>query len=239
MKNEKIAYKEGDKELEAHLVYDPASTGKRPAVLIAHAWGGLKDFERQKAEELAKLGYVGFALDLYGKGIEGNSVEENSKLMQPFMADRSLIRRRMLAGLDAARGHAMVDTDRIAVIGYCFGGLCALDLARTGADVVGAVSFHGLLTPPDSTDSAKIKAKILVLHGHDDPMVPPAQVASLAKEMTDAGVDWQVHIYGHTLHAFTNPEINDPKGLGAAYNAAADRRSWVSMKNFLTEVFGG
>lgn len=240
MKTEVIHYREGEQELEGYIAHDPAIAGKRPAVLIAHAWGGLLDFERNVAEKLAKLGYVGFAMDLYGTGKRGSSVEENARLMGPFMEDRALVRRRMQAGLEEARAHELVDPDRIAVIGYCFGGLCVLDLARSGADVAGVVSFHGLLTSPNLDDNPEtFTARVLVLHGHDDPLVPPAQVAGLTDELTRAKVDWQIHIYGHTLHAFTNPEVNDPTGLGAAYDATADRRSWVAMENFLAELFGG
>jgi dienelactone hydrolase len=234
-----IHYQDGDQELEGYVAYDPALEGKRPAVLIAHAWGGLLEFERSKAEALARLGYIGFALDVYGAGKRGGSVEENAGLMQPFMEDRALVRRRMQAGLEAARSHELVDAGRIAVIGYCFGGMCVLDLARSGADVAGVVSFHGLLSPPTLSDNPDtFTTKVLVLHGHDDPLVPPAQVAGLTEELTRAKVDWQIHNYGHTLHAFTNPEANDPTGLGAAYDATADRRSWVAMKNFLAELFG-
>jgi dienelactone hydrolase len=239
MNTTNIHYKDGEQELEGYVAYDPAIQGRRPAVLIAHAWGGLLDFERGKADALARLGYVGFAMDLYGTGNRGGSVEENSRLMQPFLADRGLVRRRMQAGLEAARSHELVDPGRVAVIGYCFGGLCVLDLARSGADVAGVVSFHGLLSPPDLRDNPEtVTAKVLVLHGHDDPMVPPAQVAGLTEELTRAKADWQIHVYGHTLHAFTNPEMNDPTGLGAAYDATADRRSWVAMENFLAELFG-
>ncbi len=237
MNVDKINYRDGDTELQGHLAYDPGIAGKRPLVLVSHAWAGQGDFERDKAEALADLGYVGFALDMYGKGVRGQSIAENSKLMQPFVEDRARLRQRMRAGLDAAREHALVDGARVAAIGFCFGGLCALDLARSGADVRGVVSFHGLLKPPELTDNPEtISAKILALHGHDDPMVPPEAVAAFAREMSAAGADWQIHIYGGTMHAFSNPAANDP-GFGTVYQADADRRSWVSMKNFLGELF--
>lgn len=239
MKTEEILYKDGDKEFEGHFVRDPARGGKLPTVFIAHAWAGPSDFERNVAQKLARLGYGAFVADLYGKGIRGRSVEENARLMQPFMEDRSLLRRRMQVSLDAIRGHEAVDSSRMAAIGYCFGGSCVLDLARSGARVAGVVSFHGLLTPPGLADNPKqVSARILVLHGYEDPLAPPDHVTTFAREMTDAGADWQIHMYGHIYHAFTNPEVNDPKGLGAAYDAKADRRSWQAMENFLVEIFG-
>ncbi|MCG8416461.1 MAG: dienelactone hydrolase family protein [Proteobacteria bacterium] len=240
MKTEKISYTEGGVELEGHLVYDPAGADKRPLVLVSHAWAGQTDFERNTAEKLAELGFVGFALDMYGKGVTGQSVEENSKLMQPFVDDRMLLRRRMLAALKAAKGHALVDSNRIGAIGFCFGGMCVLDLARSGADISGVVSFHGLLGAPDlpDQDTPTVRTKVLVLHGFDDPMAKPEAMLAFANEMTKAGADWQIHAYGGTVHAFTNPEADDP-GFGTVYNRAADQRSWIAMKSFFEEIFTG
>jgi dienelactone hydrolase len=156
--------------------------------------------------------------------------------MQPFLEDRALLQRRMKLALETVRRLERVDKDRVAAIGFCFGGLCVLDLARTGADLRGVVSFHGLLKPPGNTQGNKIQAKVLVLHGHDDPMVPVEDVVALERELTEAGADWQVHVYGHTMHAFTNPKANDPN-FGTVYNPVADRRSWLAMQNFLEEIF--
>ena len=240
MKTEKISYKEGDAELEGHLVYDDSAAGKKPLVLVAHAWAGQGDFERDKAEKLAGLGYVGFALDMYGKGILGQSVEENSKLMGPFVDDRMLLRRRMLAALETARSHDAVDASKVGAIGFCFGGMCVLDLARSGAELGGVVSFHGLLGAPDlpDQDQPTIRAKVLALHGYDDPMGKPEAMVAFANEMTKANADWQVHAYGGTKHAFTNPEANNPD-LGLIFSQTADNRSWQAMQNFLAEVFAG
>jgi dienelactone hydrolase len=234
MTTEKLAYHDGDIALEAHVAWDETRDEPRPAVLIAHAFAGQGDFERQKAERLAELGYVGIALDNYGKGVLGRTREESTALMRPFLEDRSKLQRRLLAGLEAARRHPRVDASRIGAIGFCFGGLCALDLARSGADVRGVVSFHGLLRP-SGLEKKQITAKVLALHGHDDPMVPPEQVLAFEQEMTAAGADWQVHVYGGTVHAFTNPEANSP-ALGTAYQPSADRRSWASMKLFFEEA---
>src|SRR5690606_27512033 len=210
IKDKLVEYRHGDTVMEGLLAFDDAWQKPRPAVLIAHAWGGRSEFEDGKARLLAEMGYAGFALDLYGKGRRGSTKEENAKLMEPFMKDRALLQARMQAALETARAQEQVDRGRIAVMGFCFGGLCALDLARTGADVRGAVSFHGLFIPPGNTQGKKIRAKVLALHGHDDPMVPVEQVVALEKELTEAGADWQIHVYGNTMHAFTNPHANDP-----------------------------
>jgi dienelactone hydrolase len=235
MRTDTIRYKDGDVELEGFCAFKKKKDGARPAVLVAHAWGGLGDLERDKARALAKLGYVGFALDLYGAGKRGSGPEENAKLMQPFLDDRALLRRRMLAALEAARALEVADAKRIGAIGFCFGGLCVLDLARSGADVRGVVSFHGLLGAPDGASKAQIRAKVLVLHGHDDPLVPKEQFDRFTAEMTERGVDWQVHQYGATMHAFTNPNAND-RAFGTVYDEKADRRSWIAMKDFFEEV---
>ena len=233
LRTETIEYQHNGIALEGLLAWDDAQEGARPGVLVSHAWAGRSEFEDSKAQELARLGYVGFSLDLYGKGVRGSSNEENAALMQPFMANRSLLQERMNASLDAMNACDVVDATRSAIIGYCFGGLCALDLARSGRDIRAAISLHGLLTAPGNT--APIKAKVLALHGWDDPMAPPADVEAFAREMSAAGADWQLHAYGNTMHAFTNPEANDP-GFGTVYNANADRRSWIAVQNMLAEA---
>ena len=235
MQKELIEYRDANTALEAFVVHD-GSAVKKPAVLVSHAWAGRSDFECKKAEALAELGYVGFAMDNYGKGVLGNSMEENSALMTPFIEDRAKLRQRLLAGLETASSLDFVDTGRIAAIGFCFGGLCVLDLARSGADVKGVVSFHGLFGAPENLPNGSITAKVLALHGHDDPMVPPESVLALETELSEAGADWQIHSYGNAAHAFTNPEANMPEN-GMMYNANADRRSWQAMKNFLAEIF--
>ncbi len=231
-----VEYTDGDTLLEGYLAYDDSISGARPCVIIAHSWAGRTEFECEKAEKLAALGYVGFALDMYGKGVRGNSPEENGPLMQPFMDKRAALQQRMAKALAVAAQQAEVDAEKMASMGFCFGGLCALDLARTGANIVGAVSFHGLFLAPGNTEGNKIKAKVLCLHGNDDPMVQSDAVLALQAEMSEAGVDWQIHAYGNTLHAFTNPAANMP-AMGMQYDANADRRSWASLLNFLEEVF--
>lgn len=229
-------YHHGNQELHGFLAYDAANKKPRPAVLIAPDWSGRSDFACEKARLFARMGYVGFALDTYGMGKMGSTNEERMALMGPFVNDRSFLRERLRSAYDALAMIPEVDSTRIAIIGFCFGGLCALDLARSGADLKGAISFHGLLGKPDNLSSEKIKAKILVLHGYDDPMVKPEQVNAFCTEMTEAKADWQVHMYGHVQHAFTNPQAHDPE-LGLFFNDIAAKRSWQAMTDFLKEIF--
>lgn len=237
MKSDYQDYMAGDVTCQAYISYDDKKSEKRPCVLISHAWAGQSDFERSKAEKLAELGYLGFAVDVYGKGKRGSTMDENAKLMQPFLDDRKLLLSRLKAALEAAKNHPMVDAKRIAIMGYCFGGLCALDLARAADPaLIGAVSFHGLFTPPNIGKQEEMKAKVLILHGYDDPMAKPDSVLAVARELTEAKADWQLHAYGNTVHAFTNPEANMPEH-GIMYNSAADHRSWTAMENFLAEIF--
>ncbi len=231
-----INYLDNDVLLEGFFAYDDSITTRRPAVLISHTWAGRSEFEQEKAKKIAALGYFAFALDMYGKGVLGKSVAENSELMQPFMADRALLQRRMLAAVAAVKLLPWVDDKKIAAIGFCFGGLCVLDLARTGVDIQGVVSFHGLLKPAPTGNATTINAKVLVLHGHDDPMCSTQEVIDLQKELTVAQADWQLHSYGNTMHAFTNPVANNPD-FGTVYQATADKRSWQSLCNFLSEIF--
>lgn len=233
-----VTYEHDGTTFRASVAVDNAASGPRPGVLVGHAWAGRSAFEDGRAVALAELGYVGFALDVYGEGILGSGPEENTQLMQPLLDDRAKLQARLATALSAMRALDSVDASRTAMIGYCFGGLCALDLARTGADISGAVSIHGLFAAPDNHTDTKISARVLALHGWDDPMAQPDTVLALASEMSAKGADWQLHAYGNTLHAFTNPEANDP-GFGTVYDANADRRSWQAIGNFLEEGFAG
>ncbi len=231
-----IEYTHGGNTFEARVAWDDAVSGPRPGVLIGHAWGGRSNFEDDKAEAIAQLGYVGFALDVYGKGRRGNNADENTALMQPLLEDRAQLQARLASAQATLGGLADVDASRIAIMGYCFGGLCALDLARTGADIKAAVCIHGLFGAPDNHAKTPIRARILAQHGWDDPMAKPDSVLALAQELSTKQADWQLHAYGNTMHAFTNPEANDPD-FGTVYSAAADQRSWQSLVNFLAECF--
>lgn len=236
MRTSNHSYHHESQVLQGYLAYDDEIDTPRPAVLVIHDWSGRNEFACQKAEMLAKAGYIGFAVDMYGQGRIGESTEEKQALMMPLANDRILLRARIRAALDAVAALEFVDRQRIAVMGFCFGGLCAFDLARSGADIVGAVSFHGLLNKPQDLPNQSIKAKILALHGYNDPMVTPADVNAFCQEMTEAGADWQMHMYGNTQHAFTNPQAHDQQ-LGLMYNAEAARRSYQALIDFLEEVF--
>lgn len=230
-----VEYTHRGETLEALMAWDDNFTEPRPGVLVSHAARGREAFECDKAVALAELGYVGFALDVYGKGVQVTDRDAASALMNRFIEDRELLQSRMHTGVEVARSQPQLDAARVAAIGFCFGGLCVLDLARTGADVLGVCSFHGLLSAPGNTDGNSIDCRVLVEHGWDDPMVPPQQVVDFATEMTGAGADWQLHAHGDTVHSFTNPGA-DERAAGTAYQADADRRSWQSMRNFLGEV---
>ncbi len=231
-------YQDGDAACAGYLAL-PTGEGPHPVVLIAHNWAGQTAQDNAIADRLATAGYAGLALDVYGAGVRGDLHGDNSGLMNPWLADRAGLRRRLLAAVDAAAAHEALDTDRIAVIGYCFGGLCALDVARSADPrVKAAVSFHGIYAPPGLGEQPPITAKVLVLHGWDDPMAPPEATVALGHELNAAGADWQIHAYGQTMHAFTFAGAANPEG-GIQYNADADRRSWASLMAFLPEVLGG
>ena len=230
-----IDYEHNGTVLEGFLAYDDAISGPRPGVLISHAWAGREPFECNKARTLAQMGYAGFALDLYGKGVIGTGPEENTKLMQPFLDDRAMLQARLGIALETFGKQQEVNADRIAAMGFCFGGLCVLDMVRVGANVRGVASFHGLFIPPGNTVGNTITAKVLALHGHRDPMVPVDAVIEFENEMTAAGADWQIHVYGNAMHSFTNPAANDAS-FGTMYDADTDRRSWQTLVNFLAEV---
>jgi dienelactone hydrolase len=231
-----IDYQDGDTQLEGYLAYHETGTPK-PAVLVSHDWSGRRELACKGVERAADMGYVGFALDMYGKGIFGadGDAEKNGALMAPFAQDRALLRRRINAALHAVRQLPQVDATRVAAMGYCFGGLCVLELARSGAGVKGVISIHGIFSPGNVANEP-ITAKVLCLHGHDDPMVPPEQVLAFETEMTQAHVDWQVHVYGGTMHAFTNPKANNPS-FGTVYKEVAANRAYRSIADFLREVF--
>lgn len=237
IKTENVNYYDGDVLMTGFIAYDESISSKMPAVIIVHDWMGVSDFVKEKAEALAKLGYVGFAADIYGIDGRPKSPEDAGKIAGKFKNDRQLMRKRINIAFDEIKKHKQVDTDKIAVMGYCFGGTVALELARSGADVKGVVTFHGGLDTPTPQDAKNIKGKVLVLHGGDDPFVPREQVAAFEKEMKDAGVDYQLFIYSGAVHSFTNPAAGNDNSKGAAYNEKADKRSWEAMKTFFKEIF--
>ncbi len=235
MEIRKITYYDKDVVLEATVAI-PQGGQKKPLVMIFPSWEGKNAFAEKKATELAKLGFIGCALDPYGIGKLGKNKEECSLLMGPLIENRENLHRRVLASLSLFQKISEADIEKVAVIGFCFGGLCALDLAREGALLKGVVSFHGLLSTPFKNSSTPFHSKVLVLHGDKDPMVSKEDVASFCAEMEERSVDFQVHVFGNTMHAFTNPEANDPD-FGTVYNELADKRSWILLKAFLEEIF--
>lgn len=237
LRMEPVEYKDGDTLMEGYLAYDDTVKGKRPGIIVVHAWMGLDAYTKKRTEQLAKLGYIAFAVDIYGKGVRAKDAEEAASLAGIYKADRLLMRSRVNAGLDTLKRHKLTDEKRTAAIGYCLGGSVALELARSGARVAGVVSFHGNLDTPNSGDAKNIRGKVLVLHGADDPIVPTDQIMAFQDEMRKAGVDWQMIIYSGAVHSFTNPESGNDPSKGVAYNEKADKRSWAAMRMFFEEIF--
>ena len=231
-----VEYKDGKTTCVRYLAWDETYADPKPCVLVNHAWGGLDGFAQDKAIQMAALGYVGFALDNYGDGALPETVDDKMALMGPLKEDRAALLKRLKAGYKAAAALDMVDAKALAVMGFCFGGLCSLDMARAGLDLKAAISFHGLLDAPD-LPKKKIKSKVLIAHGWDDPMVPPDQVVAIGKELADAKCDWQLHAYGQTSHAFMVPDAND-KALGLKFNPDSERRATMAAQDLLQEVFG-
>src|ERR1700690_2287719 len=232
-----VEYKQGDTVLEGFVAWDDAIPGARPGILVVHQWMGLTDYEKHRAEMLAQLGYVAFCADIYGKGIRPQTTAEAGAQAGKYKGDRQLLRARVNAGLEALRQQPLVDPKSIAAIGYCFGGTTVIELARSGADVAGIVSFHGGLDSPTPADGRNIKGKVLVCHGADDPFEKPQDLARFESEMRDSKVDWQLIKYGGAVHSFTQPMAGDDNSKGAAYNEKADKRSWEAMTQFFGEIF--
>ncbi|MFM2293742.1 MAG: hypothetical protein RLZZ350_155 [Verrucomicrobiota bacterium] len=232
-----VEYKSGDTTLAGVLVWDDAVKSPRPGVLVVHQWMGLTDYEQGRAKQLAELGYVAFCADIYGQGVRPADTKEAGAQAGKYKKDRALLRERVNAGLAELKKSELVDAKRTAAIGYCFGGTTVIELARSGAEVLGVVSFHGGLDSPTPTDGKNIKGKVLVCHGADDPYVKAADLAAFEEEMRAAQVDWTLIKYGGAVHAFTQPLAGNDNSKGAAYNERADRRSWAALKLFLAGIF--
>lgn len=234
----KYDYTDGQTTFQGYMALPKINAEKAPCILVAHAWDGPNDYFNALADALAAKGFIAFAIDVYGKGQRGKIDGDNSHLMNPLLADRFLLKRRLLAALAEMHKNPLVDAQRIAILGYCFGGLCALDLARANPQgLCGAISIHGqLLAPPQSTQRERIDSSILVLHGWEDPFVSPQMLTTFAQEMTSAQADWQIHCYGHAKHAFTFVDADIPQ-LGIKYNKEAHERALRATDDFLKEIF--
>jgi len=237
IKTEHVEYSADGTVMEGYVAYDDATAAPRPGILIVHDWMGPGPFTQAKAEQLAKEGYVAFAVDVYGKGVRPANSDEAGKLAGKYKADRALLRSHMRAAYDALLAMKQVDKSKIVVMGYCFGGTAALELARSGVPLVGTATFHGGLSNPAPQDAKNIHGRVLTMHGADDPFVPPAEVQAYKDEMKTAGVNMTFIAYPGAVHAFAIPTAGNDNSKGAAYNEAADKASWAEFEKFLKEVF--
>ena len=237
VKTENVEYRDGDTTLKGFIYYDDALEGKRPGVIVVHEWWGLNDYAKQRAEMLAELGYVAFAIDMYGNEKVTEHGEDAKAWMTQITQNVEAWQKRALLGLDILKKHELVDMDYTAAIGYCFGGATVMQMAYAGADLDGVVSFHGSLPPATEAQQKNIKAKILVAHGDADGFVPPERIAAFKRALDAANADWQMMIYGGARHSFTNPGADEYGIDGIKYDEKADERSWALMQSFLDEVF--
>jgi dienelactone hydrolase len=238
VKTESIEYMAPDgTTMQGYFAYDDKTASPRPGILIAHDWMGISQFTKDKAKQLAKEGYAAFAADVYGRDVRPANTAEAGKLAAKYKDDRALLRARMRAAYDTFIAIKQVNANKIVVMGYCFGGTAALELARSGVPLAGTASFHGGLSTPAPKDAQNIKGPLLVMHGAEDPHVPPAEVEAFKKEMKDAGVKMKFVAYPGAVHAFTNPAAGNDNSKGAAYNAAADKASWSEFEAFLKSIF--
>ena len=232
-----VEYRHGDAVLQGWMAWDASVSGRRPGVLVTHEWRGHNDYARRRAEQLAGLGYVAFALDLYGKGVMAKDHVEAAQRAGAFKKDRAHLRARAKAGYDVLAKHELCDPSRIVALGYCFGGTTSLELARSGAALAGAASFHGDLSTPNPEDAKNIKGKVVAFHGAEDPHYQDDHVLAFMKEMRAAKADWRVVFLGGAVHSFTVPDAGSDPSKGSAYDAKADARSWEMLVDFLRECF--
>ena len=230
-----IEYKDGSEVLQGYLVYDDAISALRPGVVVVHDWMGLTEENKVKVEETAKLGVVAFGADVYGKNKRPQSADEAGKFSGAWKADRKKLRTRINAALKVLQKQVFVDKNRLGATGYCFGGTTVLELARSGANIKAVATFHGGLDSLTPADGKNIKAHVLVLHGADDPVVKAEDKKAFEEEMRNAKVDWQIIEYGNAVHSFTIKGAGNDNSKGAAYNAEADKRSWIALQNFFKE----
>src|SRR5437899_8099391 len=237
VKTREIEYRQDGTVLQGFVAWDDAARGKRPGVLVVHEWWGHNEHARNQAKRLAQAGYVGFALDMYGKGKVATHPKDAEAFMTEATKDPAVMTARFNAALEQLKRNPHVDPDQIAAIGYCFGGGVVLGMARSGADLDAVATFHGHLATKTPAEKGRIKARILVLTGADDPMIPPAQVEAFKTEMTAAGAKFEVISYPGAKHSFTNPQADKTGMDGLAYNADADAKSWAALLDLFHQVF--
>ncbi len=237
VRTETVRYQDGDTALQGFLMWDDAIQGKRPGIIVVHEWWGLNDYARKRAEMLARLGYVAFAVDMYGKDKVTEHASEAKGWMQQISGNIEHGQRRALLGLEQLRKHELVDDARVAAIGYCFGGATVMQMAYSGADLKGVVSFHGSLPVANDEQAKKIQASVLVAHGEADGFIPAERIGRFKAALSAANVDWQMLIYGGARHGFTNPGASRYGLDGVRYDEKADRRSWLAMQQFFDEIF--
>jgi dienelactone hydrolase len=236
LQKQAVPYSAGADKMEGFLVYDDAVTKPKGAILIVPDWMGLGDYAKGRAEQLAKMGYVALAVDVYGKGKNPKNSEEAAALAGKYKGDRNLLRSHIRAAYDKLLTEKNVDPKKMIAIGYCFGGTTALELARSGAPLAGTAVFHAGLNTPTPADAKNIKGPVLAMHGADDPYVPAAEVAAFKKEMKDGHVKLTFVAYPGAVHSFTIPDAGSDNSKGAAYNAEADKKSWVEFTKFLKKI---
>lgn len=234
---EAVTYTEAGEEYTGYVSYDNAIKGKRPGVMVVHEWWGLDDYARRRTEMLAGLGYVAFAVDMYGTGKVTDSADQAKEWMTEVTADVEWWRERAMAGIRYLKNHKLVDANKIAAIGYCFGGGTVIQLAYSGLDINGIVSFHGSLPIADESAFGKIKTRMLIAHGNTDPFIPREVVTKFQDTLDKANADWNMITYGNVLHSFTNPK-SDTRGMAALkYDKQADEHSWQAMQHFFEQIF--
>ena len=238
VKTRTVDYEQGGVKLQGFLAWDDAAQGKRPGVIVCPEWWGLNDYAKYRAEKLAQLGYVALAVDLYGDGKTTEDPKQAGTWAGALKGNRALLRERVNAGLAELKKNESVDPQKLAAIGYCFGGTTAIELGRSGADVKAIVTFHAGLDSPSPADGKNIKARLLVCHGGNDGFTSEKDLDAFENEMRENHVDWQMNIYGGAVHSFTNPNADKHGIAGIAYNAEADRRSWQAMQEFFKDALG-
>lgn len=240
IRGEEVSYQAGDMTLKGYIAYDANQQGKRPGVLVVHEWWGHNEYARNRAHMLARMGYTALALDMYGEGKQASHPEDAQKFMSEVAGNMDLMQQRFEAAEELLRQHETTDPDQIAAIGYCFGGAVVLNMARQGADLKGVASFHGNLGTQNPAEEGDVRADILVLHGADDPFVPPEQVEAFKAEMEAANADYEFIAYPGAVHSFTNPgatAMGEKFDMPLAYNESADEQSWQELDQFLEDVF--